>query len=395
MLTQPGQRRRLYADAALSKGLTTNEPISPMNLAWFDEMLYTDVLKKLLGIEDFTPAGGLVFTAGNRFYLNVSNYVMWLGIRPESMRKGAAATDALLAETLANVDPHQYCAAKRPAWFRLRLLLLVPKLLWLGRGSIGYALGCLLSPERARRTYQRKVDAFESELTKSLDYDLPLDEFARRYTYKIWREMFNVTMPALMAGLISPHFLIPKKSAEARALADKLRRGFTGNLVVEQGIALFRLATLLDRHDFEDISGLAERIEKRDMPAEFLSEWDEFQRRFGCRGPQEMDVASPRYADDSTLALQQMSYMAVTQGFDPQRAHQRMVEERRQAYEELRRRLGWLRRWLLRRVHRNHRAVRGNARHAEVPHRHDHARDSEARADRRGTPNQRGSARRG
>ena len=164
--------------------------------------------------------------------------------------------------------------------------------------------------------------------------------------------MFNVTLPALFAGLVSPSFLIPRKSGKARALAEKLRRGFTGNLVVEQGIALFRLARLLDRPDFDDITGLAERIEKREMPAEFLSEWDAFLRRFGCRGPHEMDVASLRYADDPILALQQMSFMAVDEAsFDPEVAHQRNVEERRRAYEELRRRSGWLRGALLRRVH--------------------------------------------
>jgi len=88
------------------------------------------------------------------------------------------------------------------------------------------------------------------------------------------------------------------------------------------------------------------------MPAEFMSEWDAFLRRFGCRGPHEMDVASPRYADDSTLALRPMSFMAVEGGFDPEVAHQRYVEERRRAYEELLQCSGWLRRVLLRRTHR-------------------------------------------
>lgn len=232
-------------------------------------------------------------------------------------------------------------------------MLLIPKLLWLLRGFFWNALWNFLTPEPARSAYQRKVDAFEAEITENLDYDLPLDEFARTYTQSLWREMVNVTMPALVAGLVSPGFLIPKKSEEARALAGKLRRGFTGNLVVEQGIALYRLAKLLDRSDLEDIQGLAKRIEKREMPAEFSSEWDAFLRRFGCRGPLEMDVASPRYADDPALALQQMSLMAIDEaGFDPEVAHQRNVEGRRRAYEELLRRSGWLRRALLRRVHR-------------------------------------------
>jgi phosphohistidine swiveling domain-containing protein len=109
---------------------------------------------------------------------------------------------------------------------------------------------------------------------------------------------------------------------------------------------------MLDRRDFADINALSKRIQQGDMPAEFLREWQAFQQRFGCRGPREMDVASPRYADDPTLALEQMSYMAVEQAFDPQQAHQRNVEKRRQAYEQLGQQLGWLRRALLRRVHR-------------------------------------------
>ena len=66
-----------------------------------------------------------------------------------------------------------------------------------------------------------------------------------------------------------------------------------------------------------------------------------------------MDVASPRYGDDPILALRQMSFMAINDvRFDPDVAHQRNVEERRSAYEQLLRRSGWLRRVLLRRVHR-------------------------------------------
>jgi pyruvate,water dikinase len=349
MVTKPGERRRLYADAALSKGLTINEPISPLGLAWMEDMLYSSMLRKL-GLEDFTPAGGLVFSAGSRFYMNVSN-VMWLGMSPKAMSKGTAATDALMADTLANVDAKRYRAAARPPWLRPRLLLGIPKLLWELRGFFWNALAAFVTPERARRAYQRKVDAFEAEFAGGLDYDLPLGEFAHTYTESIWRQMFNVTMPALVAGLVSPGFLIPKRWEEARALADKLRRGFTGNIVVEQGLALFRLARLLDRSDLGDVEGLAERIEKREMPAEFLSAWDAFLRRFGCRGPLEMDVASPRYGDDPILALRQMSFMAVDEeGFDPEVAHQRNVAERRRACEALLRRSGWPRRALLGRV---------------------------------------------
>jgi len=221
------------------------------------------------------------------------------------------------------------------------------------RRALWSALWNLLTPERARRAYQREIDAFAAEFSDRLDYDLSLNEFAQSYTHRVWLEMGNVTMPALLVGLVSPAGLIPQESDEARAMVQRLRRGFTGNVVVEQGIALFRLAKLLDPADFDDINRLAERIERRDMSPEFLNDWKAFLERFGCRGPHEMDIASPRYADDVTLALQQMSYMDVGEsGFDPEAAHDRNVEERRRAYEELLSRSGWLRRALLRRVHR-------------------------------------------
>ena len=105
--------------------------------------------------------------------------------------------------------------------------------------------------------------------------------------------------------------------------------------------------------DFEELTRLTERVENRRMSAEFMSAWDAFLSKYGCRGPLEMDLASPRYADDPGLALRQMSFMSVDdKAFDPEAAHLRQVEERRQAYEELMSQSGWLRRGLLRRVYR-------------------------------------------
>ena len=89
------------------------------------------------------------------------------------------------------------------------------------------------------------------------------------------------------------------------------------------------------------------------MPAAFLSAWDRFLETYGWRGPGEMDLANPRYADDPRMALQQIASMVTGEaGFDPGRAHARRVEERRQAYAELMGRLGRPRRTFLRHVYR-------------------------------------------
>ncbi len=349
MLTKPGERRRLYADAALSKGMTTNVPISPMVLDWWEDLL-SSFLEDFFGIE-LTPEKGLVFVAGGRLYMNLSN-MMWLA-SPKKMAKGSAPSDRLMAEILANIDPERYRTATRPPWMRFRILWSVPRVLWRLRGFFGNMLWAILSPKRAHQGYQRKVDAYQVELTENLDYGLPLAEFRRIYAAPMWRQP---TMSALMASLValgSVNRVVGKKSAEAQALAEKLQLGFTGDVVVEMGIALFRLAKLLDSSDFEDLIRLAERVENRQMSAEFLSAWDAFLATYGWRGPLEMDLASPRYADNPGLALRQMSFMTgVDEGFNPEAAHQRNVEERQRAYEELMSRSGWLRRALLCRVYR-------------------------------------------
>src|SRR3546814_12920288 len=61
-----------------------------------------------------------------------------------------------------------------------------------------------------------------------------------------------------------------------------------------------------------------------------------FLATFGWRGPMEMDLASPRYADAPQLALRQMSLMAIDdKDFDPEAAHRRNIEERERAYAQL------------------------------------------------------------
>ena len=327
--------------------MTLNAAISPLGLSWLEDFMISFVK----GLQpDGGPEKGLLFAAGGRPYLNVS-YLMRLA-NLKTLAKFSTPTDALLAGIMANVDEKRYRLPKRPRWLFLRILGFLPKALWLHRWTFWNALRAILSPQRARRAYQREVDAYEKAFTEDLDYGLPLEEFRRTYTATMARSVFDVTLPAVIAGQIPTNLVVRKNSAEAKAMAEKLKMGFTGNVVVEMGVALFHLAKLLDRSDLANLPRLAERIRNRQMSAEFLSAWDAFLSRFGCRGPLEMDLASPRYADDPGLALRQMSFMAGDESFNPEAAHVRNVEERRRAYEELMGRSGWIRRMLLQRIHR-------------------------------------------
>ncbi|MCI0777582.1 MAG: hypothetical protein J4N95_05335, partial [Chloroflexi bacterium] len=95
------------------------------------------------------------------------------------------------------------------------------------------------------------------------------------------------------------------------------------------------------------------RIEARELPEAFLAAWDAFNDRFGARGPNEMELASPRYGENPLLLLRQLSFMAkAPPENDPKLAHERHVVERRQAFAKLNRKYGWFSRRLLGLAHR-------------------------------------------
>lgn len=214
----------------------------------------------------------------------------------------------------------------------------------------------VLFPERTFRFYKKSTETYNNTFNNGLDYALSLEQFRSTYLVQMLKQGFGVTMGGLSAALTALMLIKPivgKKSKENAVLAEKLLFGFTGNVVVEMGIALYQLAKLLNPKDFEDLSQLSTRIKNREMHDKFLKLWDDFMAIYGARGPLEMDQANPRYGDDPMLALRQMSFMTGDNNrFNPEIAHQRLVEARKQVFQQLMTRLGWFRRRLLSRVHR-------------------------------------------
>ncbi len=349
MLTKPGERRRLYADVALSKGMTTNAPISPMEFDWGAHFLGS-VMRDSFGIEP-TPEDGLVFYAGNRLYMNLSN-LFWLS-SPARMAKAAAPNDPLMARILEGIDATKYRSVRRPRWIKLGMLWSIAKSLWWLRRSFWNLLLIFLAPRKAHRSYLRSVKAYEVELRDKADFSLTLSAFRETYGKRFWQHGFMHSALAFVASLMAIAIvkLLAGKKRENQDLAQAFEVGSSDNVVVQMGIAMNRLARFLDATDFEDIDLLAGRIEKRQLPSEFLLAWDDFVAKYGWRGPLEMDVASPRYADRPQIALRQMSMMDVGDtGFNPEEKHKQLVAERQRAGEALMGRFGWLRRKLLRRA---------------------------------------------
>lgn len=353
MLTAPGAKRNLYMDIALSKGMTTNAAISTISLDWFESDMAT-MLKHCIGnvALDVRKPGGLLYLGGGRMYMNLSN-ILWFS-SPAQLAKGSAATDQLTADILSGIDAARYRAAQRPAWI-WPAMRIVPGALWRLRHAIWRVLRSAIAPVSTYRLYRRDKQAFDMRFSKLSDDGLALDEFQRRYGAPAIAHIINIDMPALGIGVMAGAMvqrLARGQGGEAKALTEQLSRGITGNLVVEMGIQIYRMAKMLDATVFEDLAALHARVGRRQLPATFLEPWDAFMDGFGCRGPGEMDLANSHYADDPMMLLRQMSFMANSgASFDPEASHRTLAQQRRQAYKLLLHRFGWWRRALLRRAY--------------------------------------------
>lgn len=353
MTSAPGARRSLYMDVALSKGLTINAPISPAALDWLGQDI-EQLLRRFTGgaSYDLTDPDGLLFLAGARMYINLSN-LLWY-ISPEKLASSSAPTDQLMADIIGAIDAGTYRSALRPAWLG-RALRVAPRAFWSLRRPAWRVLRSLVAPNSTARLYKRETQAFEARYTGSFDNHLALDAFQHRYGSAAMKCVIDVVMPALGVGVLAlgaARALANKRRPEELMLVEQLTQGISGNLVVEMGIHIFRMAKMLGPEQLRDLPALADKIGKRQVPQAFLAAWDAFMLRYGCRGPGEMDLANARYRDEPMQLLRQMSFMVTDSGgFDPAAAHQQLALQREQAYLALLKRFGWLRRALLRRIH--------------------------------------------
>jgi pyruvate,water dikinase len=358
MLTAPGEPRLLYADAALSKGFTINGAITPMTSDLFLRLIRL-ASRALLGRRDVTPdpKSGLFGVAGARLYVNLSN-VLHL-VSTERLISRARLTDAMIADILETQDLAAYRPQRPPSSLRgFPVLLTMLRICWGIRGLLLGMLAPLLRRNTFSERYRVEVARFEQALTEPPDFGLAIDEFLRHYYTKLITVVRKATAPALVFfvffGTLRLDKLIDPSSEAQRALVDAIKRGYSDDLVVEMGTLMYQLSTVLPQAAYADIDTLVHKLERRELPEAFLSMWDQFIHRFGCRGPLEMEIANPKYGDDPAIALRQIAAIAKSGGaFDPREIQRRHVREREAAYADLRAQLKGRKRRKLERSYRN------------------------------------------
>lgn len=339
MITAPGERRRLYQDLGLSGGLTINAPISPLGESWmerFAQLLvhtYAGQLPWELSDED-----NLWFLRGGRMYQDLSNS-LWVST-PWMLGRSQESIDLLVGRILGAIDAKRYRALKRPKWLSPWWLFAYPRALWRLRRMIWRAISSALWPEATRAQFDADIAAFRVEMS-ALSEDTPVDELIATHSETVIRHVLEVGMPGLLMALAGGkviEWLLPKRLA---AEAEALDRGYTDNDVVEMGLALHALGPAMGELSAEQA---AHALSEGTAPPELAAAWDRFVQHYGWRGPHEMDLASPRYADDPAIALNQVSR---GDGFDPETALAQGRAARLSAFEAACRELGFVRRALV------------------------------------------------
>lgn len=350
--TAPGEQRLLYMDPSLGEGITMSGAITPLSVDLFAKLF------EWLGSYVFGPSfldsdlkHGIVGAAGVRLYGNASHLMLFRDLRKVAPEK--RFVDTTLAELFATADLEPYRGKPPPNLARRRMIPAVVKaMVRLGPFVVSLARA-ILRRDAFLAGYRDDLAAFEAELAKT-DTDMPVVELARHLYIAVARVSLTATAPALLmfiyGGTEALMGLIDTSSARHRRLAMDIRGG-GDELVLEMGLAMYRLTRLLPASAFSDPAGLAERIAARNAPEDFLGAWDDFLQRFGCRGPLEMDLANPKYGDDPQLLLGQLATVALGDA-DPVATHAARRHARQAAYAELSRKLPARKSRKLARIHR-------------------------------------------
>ena len=340
LLTAPGEPRRLYMDGYLTDGITMSSATTPMTDDVFNliyRLFWQWLLKVPATQSDHSSMG--VHSQSGRLYIDLSMYMHLLG-RMKHFAKAADAMNPIVARVFTSPGIDRYRLDEVPRQARLiQLLRHLPGLLWRGRRGLTALMGPLFRPGRFDLAYPRVIAEFAAWVERPIDYSQPLSDCLQEAFVRAARTILRSSYPAfLLSYFLSFRIkaLAGFKSAERRAWAKAILGGQGDDLVLRMGLAIYDLAQLLPAAEFEDIEALAAKLARRDLPQAFLTGWDDFAHRFGCRGPLEMELANPKFGEAPELALRQMATLSLGgEGFNPHEMVRRKAAQREQAYRRL------------------------------------------------------------
>ena len=320
MITEPGADKHLYLDlVVLSQGF--GDCLSVLGADLWGRMLV------LMKAEIMVDAGaeGTIVNMDGRQYINLSSMLRALG---KSMVSNLIKTyDAPTRKILDSVDfDHEY----RPSELPGALKGMRWKLLGNGLKLLPSVVRGLVNLEKALRDYDR---FFEEDLARCrvlVGQEIPYDEMQEALLVLFQNQLQSlgaIAAPVLARSRLARLF---GDDAEARDLLVSLEMDLPGNPTAEMGRRMFELASFEELQDTENGHAFAEKIGARAYSDAFMTAYDAYMERFGCRGIKEIDIATARAYENLPAFFDQL------RAIDPRQRAIATAERRRvEAHERL------------------------------------------------------------
>ena len=360
MMTQPGEKRKLYFDYNIISEATTRTPFTTMDLDF-----YNKVPAACCGIN---PKGGwqmfsedadmLLFNSSTRQYMSMS--IAFKYFSTEYIANKAELMDPYLSSIISSsgCNRNKYRTTALPKDMNVRntwsLLKEIPIYQY-------YKIGQKYNgnPKQAKEEYI-KIIQHDMEKLASIE-----SNHRKKYTngsFGSFREysmeLLEGAVPSLFEECGCINFCIlgaisdldehrrNGKTDEIKQDYEALCGGYIGDELMETNIAMYKLSRTLPEsiwkeYEYNTMKLLAHRIKKNltcldekkekecDLPIEFLRAWNTFMIKYGYDGQDQLFMSCPRYDDSPELLLSKLRLNAIGHVKDPSVTQQEQVAKRR------------------------------------------------------------------
>lgn len=305
MLTPPGSPKYLYADSTLiEQGVE-----KPLSVLGIDLVRY---ILKVMGASlggDIAGVEGITFTAGGRYYMNLSHSLKMMG-RNGALAPGSVG-DASVMAILDSIDLGPYLPEKLPpklvANKRKMPLKIAPFMMPIVKAFI--------RPELFLRQYEKKLSDHLHGFANVMDNNLSMAQQAVNLTDLLNFFFVDYGIPIVFAPQLAQMRLKKMFAAEASEEVNahllSLGTSLPGNNTAVMGAAMVALAASETIKTHTSAETFVTHLEQRTLDPEFLQAWDQFMAEFGARCPREIDVATPRPYEQPALLFAQLKQMAM------------------------------------------------------------------------------------
>ena len=300
MITAPGAQKRLYLDiVVLTQGF--GESLSVLGADLWGRMLV--LIKGAIMVDAGTE--GTIINMDGRQYMNLSGMLRALGM---SMIGRIKTYDTPTRKILDSVD---FKGEYRPKQLPEPLKGMRWNLLRMGLRLLPSVVRGFVNLEKSLREYEL-LSAGDLERCRALiGQEMPFDEMQEALLALFQNQLRSVG--AIAAPMVARPRLarLFRDDAEARDLLVALEMDLPGNPTAEMGRRMFELASFEELQATEDGDAFEAKIRARSYSADFMTAYDFYMDRFGCRGIKEIDIATPRAYEDLPAFFDQLRAIAV------------------------------------------------------------------------------------